>query len=852
MISLQVYDNNVVLGTIEVNDSDTFPLALSKSNADVRDITKRRGVFSKNFKILATTQNNRVLNYIYNANATAQVYRNCILSYNNTEILRGKVQVLNVAQTKQGEEYNLVIYSDNVDWYFLLNGKTIQNLNYGNNTIPSFIMTNGQPSGIIPQGNTSTLDRAYIEASWRNKDKFDYVYNLVSYGQPINGTTVSEQDLRPSIYLGKMLKKAFTSVGYTLISDFFDTGIGASLILQYVGNGFTQSVEGSFNIKALGSQNIGTIVLPPQAITYVRLIPNQVIDDPSASYDTSTGVITLATDGEYSYDLNVSINIKSPTFITVPPNGGANIVLRDIATQTQYVTASYTSATSGAFQQPFTQTFTWLTQTTPQQIPAGSYELVLELRTIGSGTMDFTLLDGSTFIQSFQENITQGQTYSVSSVLPQFKILDIIGGMQNMFNLYFETDNERNTITIEPKPVMLKPFSEGVDLSGSINVENQISTEFISSYNRLLRFNFKNDSNDKYQDAYNIQNGTLFGSIQYDLGSDFKEGFTDTGTNYFAATLVYDKHPFCPANNRCPIPVLWSENALSPPQTFAFEPRILYYKGYGTIGLDNGNLAIWSWLGTPLADIPSSFMVDPDFRVSNPINIVYTDKDNANGLARTYYNSDIAVIIDRRIHKGFFRLTATGFYGLDLYKPIYLDMANFRGWYYINQVIDFMPNKETTTLYELVRAYSGILINNPESVEIPVVQDPIRKAGSIGGGTQTSGKAASNETTTLNNGSGNVGWVRGGGVIWGNGGVQGAIDQHVYGNYNSPNTSIWVVGAGTLTDRYNGLQFTRDGRILQHGGEVRARIGGVLQRVETEMEVDGLLEFSSVYLTGNR
>jgi hypothetical protein len=761
--------------------------------------------------------------------------------------------VLNVAQTKQGDEYNLVIYSDNVDWYFLLNGKTIQNLTYGNDTIPSFTMTNGQPSGIIPQGNTCTLNRAYIEASWQNQDKFDYVYNLVSYGAPINGKFVSEEDLRPSIYLGKMIRKAFASVGYTLISDFFDTGIGAQLILQYVGNGFTQSTEGSFNVKALGDQFMGTTVLPAQATTYYRLIPNQVIEDPSGSYDTATGLITIASAGEYTYNFNFSININGSGFAPFIPNGGgANIVLRNVATLTQYVVFQDTSRT-GLYQvAPFSLVFGFTGDSTPAQIPAGVYEFVLELRTVGFGTINLVLLDNGTFIQTFQENITIGQTFNVGGVLPQFKILDIIGGLQNMFNLYFNTDNETKQVTIEPKPVMLKPLSQGVDLSDSINVENQLTTEFITSYNRFLRFKFKNDSNDKFQEAYNIENGNLFGSIQYDLGSDFKEGFTDTGTNYFAATLVYDKHPFCPANNRCPVPVLWSENALSPPQSFGFEPRILYYKGYGTIGLDNGNLAIWNWLGSNLADVPSSFMIDPDFRVSNPINIVYTDKPNANGLAQTYYNSDIAVIIDRRIHKAFFRLTSTGFYNLDLYTPIYLDLVNFRGWYYINQVVDFMPNKENTTLYELVRAYNGILIDNPESTEIPLVQAATKQLSAIGGGTQVSGKAASNEGAVLHNGSGNTAWIKGGGVVWGNGGVQNEINQHVYGNYNFPNTSIWVVGAGTPDNRYNGLQFTNDGRILNHGGEIFVNIDSDLKRVLTEMDVDGLKEFSPIYLTGNR
>jgi hypothetical protein len=212
MIEVTLYENGANIGTIEINDSDTFPLSLTKSNSDIRDITKRQGVYTKDFKVLATAKNNRFLKYIYNANATAIGGRDCSISYNGMPILTGLIFAINVGQRNQADEYTLRIYSDNVDWYTLLGGATINSYDYGNLEVPDFGLTDGPRSGVLPASTTqSTLSRAYIEASWRFPSLFDYVYPLISYGQPINGVSngsyITETDMRPAIYLGKMLTK---------------------------------------------------------------------------------------------------------------------------------------------------------------------------------------------------------------------------------------------------------------------------------------------------------------------------------------------------------------------------------------------------------------------------------------------------------------------------------------------------------------------------------------------------------------------------------------------------------------------------------------------------------------------
>ena len=276
-------------------------------------------------------------------------------------------------------------------------------------------------------------------------------------------------------------------------------------------------------------------------------------------------------------------------------------------------------------------------------------------------------------------------------------------------------------------------------------------------------------------------------------------------------------------------------------------PRVLYYKGLLQVDQDNG-LADWNFKGTATNLVPTSFMLDPDNNQSNPINILYGDSLTANGLAKTYYTSDIAVIVDKRVHKMYFKVTGTGFNQLDLFTPIYIDHVNVQGWYLINQVIDFKPNKENTTLFELVKYANAIPTSVPAPTEIPTIQGLRSPTVGLGAGTLTAGKRASVESTVTYNGSGNVGIIRGGGTVSGNGNIQTETDQHIFGNYNFGNDSTWIVGIGSsLTDRYNGIQIKPNGVFNVHGGNVRTVVGGAITDVYAV--VGGRLE--NVLLLGN-
>lgn len=83
-----VYDANLInwndslLGTLDVTSHSEFPLAITFSVADIKDINARKGSFSKTFKIPATKNNNLLYKNIYLANSYSQ---NNVLKRKNAE-----------------------------------------------------------------------------------------------------------------------------------------------------------------------------------------------------------------------------------------------------------------------------------------------------------------------------------------------------------------------------------------------------------------------------------------------------------------------------------------------------------------------------------------------------------------------------------------------------------------------------------------------------------------------------------------------------------------------------------------------------------------------------------------------
>lgn len=293
-ISSVQWDYSVV-GTLDVGSSQDFPLALTFSISEIRDIDARTGTYSKTFQIPATKNNNRVLKSVYHSGATFdtrvnsagktvpvnKIYlkKQCRIIIDGIYSLTGLFELTAVGKTSNPSYYSCVFYGNNVDWATSLNDKLLKDLSVPNGEAGSgWDNLNGRTgnSGIGLQ-----VDEPSITASWCIDDAVNktctggataandspIVYPIVGYGEynaggdPYSiqllrtkyeaiggsatqigyygwnnsgdsyGTPVPTCDWRPAIFIYDIIHQMFSQEGYTVVSNFIETDMFKKLLM---------------------------------------------------------------------------------------------------------------------------------------------------------------------------------------------------------------------------------------------------------------------------------------------------------------------------------------------------------------------------------------------------------------------------------------------------------------------------------------------------------------------------------------------------------------------------------------------------------------------------------------------
>lgn len=105
------WDKSVV-GELEVSTHSEFPLSLTFSISDIRDINARKGSFSKTFKIPATKNNNQLYKSVYIVNSTTtnnlSSKKPCRILINNLYSITGLLQLKSVGLSDKPQFYSCV------------------------------------------------------------------------------------------------------------------------------------------------------------------------------------------------------------------------------------------------------------------------------------------------------------------------------------------------------------------------------------------------------------------------------------------------------------------------------------------------------------------------------------------------------------------------------------------------------------------------------------------------------------------------------------------------------------------------------------------------------------------------
>lgn len=196
-------------------DVEGLDFSTTFSVANIADISQRKDSISKNIKLKATKNNNRIFGNLYNINRYTDNaisvnlgfnYKpskklDCLVYENDTLILKGQFQILK----GNNEIYEAVITGSVVNFFGLLGDKKLEDLSF-NEYIHQF-----QISGITNSFNTSIIKFGSVVPFELGSG---YVYPFIVYkpndaGVENVNNLIYQDNYRPAIYVNEYFKKIF-------------------------------------------------------------------------------------------------------------------------------------------------------------------------------------------------------------------------------------------------------------------------------------------------------------------------------------------------------------------------------------------------------------------------------------------------------------------------------------------------------------------------------------------------------------------------------------------------------------------------------------------------------------------
>jgi len=715
---------------IETGNSEDFPLALTIGIADIADISKRKGVYSKNFKVPATQANNSALEHIWqdqieDDNITGVVYGRNIseLEHNGISWDRGYAKVAAVLKDSQPREYEITYFGGNSDWLSRVGDSKLNELD---------------------SSTTATYDKASILAA--ASGSLDWVYPLINYGgwasaQYALGTTgvpfgVSTWDFRPAFRISALVEKIFENVGYTVTSNWLDTPecTGVTYLAGEFARLETDRVQAdmsgvSADFTYAGITGIGEYYTLDESTEYrdtqsnLGAVTTGVITpfgntSYSGTYDLIP--ITVAYDGKYYFD--ASFELLGTTAVT--NLGQCFWEFRDLGTDAQVASGEYDRDTTNAIAYALEEMI---------ELEAGKTYVFNNLYTSqGTGQLLDTIGKHSfSFYQ--QASIKVGDTFLPFSTLGEEKQLDFLSKIAKTYNLYFDTDTHTRSVLIEPRndwtdtdgntqTGYYKGIDEAVDWSDKLDLSEGIQIKYLSDYKDELEFRFE-DIGDWYPERYEEKFGFQPFRQLYTFPSEYNAGRTVIEQGYVPTINKYEDAKL---NNGVTAyvqtPFIYDDEPGSQSRTQDVEPRLLVYEWTSE---DDYLLRPRAWVyfdDTATADptgvdpinsfelpanydnfvfVPKAWVVNNDD--TSKFQLSWASYGDGKGLADRFYNETVRDLRNRTYYEASFRLRpsdilpylqADGFR-----KPVHVNGVYYR----VNKIKDYKPQSEQSTKVELVK-----------------------------------------------------------------------------------------------------------------------------------------------------
>ena len=715
-------------GYLDVKEGTNFPLNFQVG--DIRDLTQRKGTFSKSITLNGSKNNNTLLNNYYDVNIKAGTFdinklTRCSVIQNGIPIVTDALlQLVNVKKIQltdayeQGVEYEVLVKDSQAEFYTSITNKELTDLDFSD--------------------CNHEFSLSAITDSWNNTQVNHYKY-LMPYNDTANYTV---NHFKPAIYAKSYFDRIFTNAGFSYswsnLEDFhFD-----KLLIPYNGdvNNFDYS-DYKVDAETIYTSNYVQPILGEnntflQTVTsWTEIIDNQNLFDPTTGYydipfntDTRQGqtyffnftysysLILENTSGvdaylmEYDYDGYT----KSPSIIQY------RLIFRIIENGVEvgtFVGAADSYLFDGYSCNPISNGNTIILSaagTTSYPVPfdvnvSNNLEIQVGVSSVSYSSGSFPFWENAAGTSNLQVNpqvdfsslkveilpsnniqVLSG-TQVINEFIPQkIKQSDFVKAIFQMYNIYaYPNTNQPNELILVQRDQWYDSGTEK-NWSGKLAKDQEQELLFLPDLtNKKLKLTYKEDT-DTANVTYTNATAEIYGQIEYTFNNEYVKD-TDVKELLFSPT---------PVNKTLFDAYLPMINGIAPNTNI----RILYDAGLKTCQPFN----IYTQGTTGLTGLTSypqtghfNDALTPTFDINFGVCDYYfyqTSVLTNNNLYNLYWRRAVNQINVGKMLSASFYLNEADIQTLKLNDKIRIDNS----WWNINKIIDYNANDKALTKVELI------------------------------------------------------------------------------------------------------------------------------------------------------
>lgn len=715
-------------GYLDVEENTAFPLNFGV--ADIRDVSKRSGGFSKTITLSGTKNNHELLSHHYDVNIVDGTFNintltKCIVLQNGIPVMDNAfLQLISVTKVQNNDAheqsitYECLVKDSQSSFFTAIDNKELTDLDF------SYLNHVYNSTNVL-----ATFDNTITEG---------FVYPLGM----ATGNVYPLKEFKPAIYAKLYFDQIFNSAGFqyewaTLSADNFD-----KLIIPYNGETSDADLE-SYKVTATATQT--NSFSPAAGVqtgfsntygTWTEVLDVESVFDPTTGEYTAPFYVTSGEQITFSFEVDFDINLLNAT--------GATAYLVDVdpaisGTKNYRYTAYIKPFVNGV--DPYPASNGWSLGTVDQDegdtLVNGSNNILSYVGNADVFVSNLSPGDVVTFkfgirIQynqpvviggvaprwkdgplttdadvvisiELQSNLVtmnaipsaniagSGSTIQMNRYIPKkIKQKDFIKSIFMMYNLYTEIDpTEPNVLILKTRDDYYDSGTE-TDWTYKLAKDKEQQLAFLPELSaKKIQLSYKDDSDEPNIIYLNATKET-YGQIEFEFDNEYVKGID-------RKELIFSPTPVSVTSFNAFVPMIVGSSPKS-------NIRILLHNGrgtsqpfniydYGTTGISNNTSypRIGHW------DDPLNPTFDINFGICD---YYYYDNYQAtnNTLYNNYWRRTVSQINTGKMLTAYFNLNESDIQSLKLNHKIRIDNS----WWNINRVIDYDCNSERFTKVELL------------------------------------------------------------------------------------------------------------------------------------------------------